>query len=189
MIGQQRNRLAALGIGVWIPREVVCQKNTAPSLWRDQLIDDVSESTELTFEVAPILEDIPATSAHTPPITEIEVLHQTKVVTEPIAKAALVEKEQIVITAQIQSFELQMYVLENCAILLESSQLSDAQSQLWQNIQKARLGQYAELKWPFPLGCFSGKSGTLLVYSRFSGCNRNTKKDIVLRSIGFYSAF
>ena len=37
MIGQQRNRLAALGIDVWIPREVVCQKNTAPSLWRDQL--------------------------------------------------------------------------------------------------------------------------------------------------------
>ncbi len=55
MIGQQRNRLAALGIDVWIPREVVCQKNTAPSLWRDQLIDDVSESTERTFEVAPIL--------------------------------------------------------------------------------------------------------------------------------------
>ena len=108
MIGQQRNRLAALGIDVWIPREVVCQKNTAPSLWRDQLIDDVSKSTERTFEVAPILEDIPATSAQTPPIAEIEVSQQTKVVTEPIVKAALVEKEQIVITAQVQSFELQI---------------------------------------------------------------------------------
>lgn len=185
MIGQQRNRLAALGIDVWIPREVVCQKNTAPSLWRDQLIDDVSKSTERTFEVAPILEDIPATSAHTPPITEIEVSQQTKVVTEPIVKAALDEKEQIVITAQVQSFELQMYVLENCAILLETSQLSDAQSQLWQNIQKARLGQYAELKWPFPLAAFQESRGLSSYIQGFLDATATQKKILCLGQLDF----
>lgn len=185
MIGQQRNRLAALGIDVWIPREVVCQKNTAPSLWRDQLIDDFSESTELTFEVAPILEDIPATSAHTLPITETEVSQQTKVVTEPIVKAALDEKEQIVITAQVQSFELQMYVLENCAILLESSQLSDAQSQLWQNIQKARLGQYAELKWPFPLAAFQESRGLSSYIQGFLDATATQKKILCLGQLDF----
>lgn len=185
MIGQQRNRLAALGIDVWIPREVVCQKNTAPSLWRDQLIDDVSESTERTFEVAPILEDIPATSAHTPPITEIEVSQQTKVVTEPIVKAALDEKEQIVITAQVRSFELQMYVLENCAILLETSQLSDAQSQLWQNIQKARLGQYAELKWPFPLAAFQESRGLSSYIQGFLDATATQKKILCLGQLDF----
>ena len=185
MIGQQRNRLAALGIDVWIPREVVCQKNTAPSLWRDQLIDDVSKSTERTFEVAPILEDIPATSAQTPPIAEIEVSQQTKVVTEPIVKAALVEKEQIVITAQVQSFELQMYVLENCAILLETSQLSDAQSQLWQNIQKARLGQYAELKWPFPLAAFQESRGLSSYIQGFLDATATQKKILCLGQLDF----
>lgn len=185
MIGQQRNRLAALGIDVWIPREVVCQKNTAPSLWRDQLIDDVSKSTERTFEVAPILEDIPATSAQTPPIAEIEVSQQTKVVTEPIVKAALDEKEQIVITAQVQSFELQMYVLENCAILLETSQLSDAQSQLWQNIQKARLGQYAELKWPFPLAAFQESRGLSSYIQGFLDATATQKKILCLGQLDF----
>ena len=185
MIGQQRNRLAALGIDVWIPREVVCQKNTAPSLWRDQLIDDVSKSTERTFEVAPILEDIPATSAQTPPIAEIEVSQQTKVVTEPIVKAALDEKEQIVITAQVQSFELQMYVLENCAILLETSQLSDAQSQLWQNIQKARLGQYAELKWPFPLAAFQESRGLSSYIQGFLDAIATQKKILCLGQLDF----
>ena len=185
MIGQQRNRLAALGIDVWIPREVVCQKNTAPSLWRDQLIDDVSKSTERTFEVAPILEDIPPTSAHTPPITEIEVSQQTKVVTEPIVKAALDEKEQIVITAQVRSFELQMYVLENCAILLETSQLSDAQSQLWQNIQKARLGQYAELKWPFPLAAFQESRGFSSYIQGFLDATATQKKILCLGQLDF----
>lgn len=46
MIGQQRNILAAMGIDVWIPRDVVCQKNTAPSLWRDQIIDQPTQYSE-----------------------------------------------------------------------------------------------------------------------------------------------
>jgi len=105
MIGQQRNILATLGIDVWIPREVVCQKNTAPNLWRDQVVDEVSQSTVLALDSALIVEEIPVTPVHTPPITEIEIPQQTKVVVEPVAKEAVVEKEQIVITAQIQALQ------------------------------------------------------------------------------------
>lgn len=84
-------------------------------------------SLQNAFEVKLILEDIPATSAHySPDQSKLKYRSKRKKATEPIVKAALDVKEQIVITAQVRSFELQMYVLENCAILLETSQLSDA---------------------------------------------------------------
>lgn len=185
MIGQQRNILATLGIDVWIPREVVCQKNTAPNLWRDQVVDEVSQSTVLAFDSAPIVQETPVTPVHTPPITEIEIPQQTQVVVESVAKEAVVEKEQIVITAQIQALELQMYVLDNCAILLESSQLNDAQQQLWQNIQKARLGQYAELKWPFPLAAFQESRGLSSYIQGFIDATATNKKILCLGQLDF----
>lgn len=185
MIGQQRNILATLGIDVWIPREVVCQKNTAPNLWRDQVVDEVSQSTVLALDSALIVEAIPVTPVHTPPITEIEIPQQTKVVVEPVAKEAVVEKEQIVITAQIQALELQMYILDNCAILLESSQLNDAEQQLWQNIQKARLGQYAELKWPFPLAAFQESRGLSSYIQGFIDATATNKKILCLGQLDF----
>lgn len=185
MIGQQRNILATLGIDVWIPREVVCQKNTALNLWRDQVVDEVSQSTVLALDSALIVEETPVTAVHTPPITEIEIPQQTKVVVEPVAKEAVVEKEQIVITAQIQALELQMYVLDNCAILLESSQLNDAEQQLWQNIQKARLGQYAELKWPFPLAAFQESRGLSSYIQGFIDATATNKKILCLGQLDF----
>ncbi|MGE8643986.1 hypothetical protein [Acinetobacter vivianii] len=184
MIGQQRNVLATLGIDVWIPREVVCQKNTAPSLWRDQLIEEVQQAPVLTFETAPVAQEIQVTP-QTAPVTEIERPQQARVVAEAVVKEAVVEKEQIVITAQIPSFELQMYILENCAILLESSQLNDAQRQLWQNIQKAKLGQYAELKWPFPLAAFQESRGLSSYIQGFLDATATSKKILCLGQLDF----
>ncbi|MGN5765046.1 hypothetical protein ACNQO6_11940 [Acinetobacter calcoaceticus] len=185
MIGQQRNILATLGIDVWIPKEVVCQKNTAPSLWRDQVVEDIQPDSSLVFETAPIAQNIPVPPVQTTSITEIERPQQTKVVAEPVVKEAVIEKEQIVITAQIQAFELQMYVLENCAILLESSQLNDAQRQLWQNIQKAKLGQYAELKWPFPLAAFQESRGLSSYIQGFLDATATSKKILCLGQLDF----
>jgi len=184
MIGQQRNVLATLGIDVWIPREVVCQKNTAPSLWRDQVVEEVQQAPVLTFETAPVVQEIQVTP-QTAPVTEIERPQQAKVVAEAVVKEAVVEKEQIVITAQIPAFELQMYVLDNCAILLESSQLNDAQRQLWQNIQKARLGQYAELKWPFPLAAFQESRGLSSYIQGFLDATATSKKILCLGQLDF----
>lgn len=76
----------------------------------------------------------------------------------------------------MQAFELQMYVLENTAILVESSQLNDEQRQLWRNIQKAKLGQYAELKWPFPLAGFQESRGLSSYIQGFLDASANNKK-------------
>ncbi|MDR7016638.1 hypothetical protein [Acinetobacter sp. 3657] len=185
MIGQQRNILATLGIDVWIPREVVCQKNTAPNLWRDQVVEETPQSPVLTFDTAPISENTQVEPVATPPIIETDAPQATEVVVNPIEKDVVVEKEQVVITTQVQAFELQMYVLESCAILLESSQLSDAQRQLWQNIQKARLGQYAELKWPFPLAAFQENRGLSSYIQGFLDATATNKKILCLGHLDF----
>lgn len=185
MIGQQRNILASLGIDVWIPREVVCQKNTASSQWRDQVLEELQQVPAPVFEPAPVVQDVEVKAVQTALVTEIERPQQAEVVAEPVVKEAVVEKEQIVVSTQIQAFELQMYVLENCAILLESSQLNDAQRQLWQNIQKARLGQYAELKWPFPLAAFQESRGLSSYIQGFLDATATGKKILCLGQLDF----
>lgn len=185
MIGQQRNILASLGIDVWISREAVCQKNTASSLWRDQVLEELQQVPAPVFEPAPMVQDIEVKAVQTALVTEIERPQQAEVVAEPVVKEAVVEKEQIVVSTQIQAFELQMYVLENCAILLESSQLNDAQRQLWQNIQKARLGQYAELKWPFPLAAFQESRGLSSYIQGFLDATATGKKILCLGQLDF----
>ncbi|MFV5263785.1 hypothetical protein ACMUMS_09470 [Acinetobacter courvalinii] len=185
MIGQQRNILASLGIDVWIPREAVCQKNTASSLWRDQVLEELQQAPARVFEPAPVVQDVEVKAVQTALVTEIERPQQAEVVAEPVVKEAVVEKEQIVVSTQIQAFELQMYVLESCAILLESSQLNDAQRQLWQNIQKARLGQYAELKWPFPLAAFQESRGLSSYIQGFLDATATGKKILCLGQLDF----
>ncbi|MBJ9956017.1 hypothetical protein [Acinetobacter courvalinii] len=185
MIGQQRNILASLGIDVWIPREVVCQKNTASSQWRDQVLEELQQVPAPVFEPAPVVQDVEVKAVQTALVTEIERPQQVEVVAEPVVKEAVVEKEQIVVSTQIQAFELQMYVLENCAILLESSQLNDAQRQLWQNTQKARLGQYAELKWPFPLAAFQESRGLSSYIQGFLDATATGKKILCLGQLDF----
>lgn len=62
----------------------------------------------------------------TQPAIVRESSQQVELDEKPVVKDSVIEKEQIVITAPVQAFELQMYVLENCALLVESSQLNDA---------------------------------------------------------------
>ena len=137
MIGRQRNILATLGIDVWIPREVVCEKNIAPSLWRDQEAEQI-QSLPIQFET-PVQNKPELQIKHEPvqPITMVEPRNNAEIIVAPQAVELIRGKEQVVVTTQVQSFELQMYILENCAILVESSRFNEAQQQLWQNIQKA----------------------------------------------------
>ncbi|UTO18531.1 hypothetical protein NGC85_11325 [Acinetobacter sp. Z1] len=187
MIGQQRNILATLGVDVWIPRDIVCQKNTVSALWRDQNIEQNTQPSSIQFDskVSQNITEIKV-EQQSVVIKEVEPLQQQQTaVVQPITKQSLIEKEQIVITAQIQSFELQMYVLDNCAILLESSQLNDAQRMLWQNIQKAKLGQYAELKWPFPLAAFQESRGLSSYIQGFLDATATSKKILCLGQLDF----
>ena len=179
MIGRQRNILATLGIDVWIPREVVCEKNIAPSLWRDQEAEQI-QSLPIQFETLAQYKPEPVQ-----PITVVEPLDSVEIIVAPQAVELIRGKEQVVVTTQVQSFELQMYILENCAILVESSRFNEAQQQLWQNIQKAKMGQYAELKWPFPLADFQESRGLPSYIQGFLDAAAMNKKILCLGHLDF----
>ena len=179
MIGRQRNILATLGIDVWIPREVVCKKNIAPSLWRDQEAEQI-QSLPIQFETLAQYKPEPVQ-----PITVVEPLDSVEIIVAPQAVELIRGKEQVVVTTQVQSFELQMYILENCAILVESSRFNEAQQQLWQNIQKAKMGQYAELKWPFPLADFQESRGLPSYIQGFLDAAAMNKKILCLGHLDF----
>ena len=185
MIGRQRNILATMGIDVWIPREVVCEKNTAPSLWRDQATEEI-QSLPIHFET-PEQNKLELQIKHEPvqPITVVEPLDSVEIIVAPQAVELIRGKEQVVVTTQVQSFELQMYILENCAILVESSRFNEAQQQLWQNIQKAKMGQYAELKWPFPLADFQESRGLPSYIQGFLDAAAMNKKILCLGHLDF----
>ncbi|MGB5887852.1 MAG: hypothetical protein WBG77_14205 [Acinetobacter venetianus] len=184
MIGQQRNVLAALGIDVWIPRDVVCQKNTASSIWRDQAVEETPQIPQMSFETETLKSEIQTNEVQPQKIKQAES-PQVEITEQASVQKAISEKEQVVVSASVQAFELQMYVLENTAILVESSQLNDEQRQLWRNIQKAKLGQYAELKWPFPLAGFQESRGLSSYIQGFLDASANNKKILCLGQLDF----
>ncbi|QNH50290.1 hypothetical protein HWI77_11180 [Acinetobacter venetianus] len=184
MIGQQRNVLAALGIDVWIPRDVVCQENTASSIWRDQVIEETQQIPQMSFETETLKPEIQANEVQPQKIKQAES-PQVEITEQAPVQKVISEKEQVVVSTSVQAFELQMYVLENSAILVESSQLNDEQRQLWRNIQKAKLGQYAELKWPFPLAGFQESRGLSSYIQGFLDASVNNKKILCLGQLDF----
>ncbi|KXZ70278.1 hypothetical protein [Acinetobacter venetianus] len=184
MIGQQRNVLAAIGIDVWIPRDVVCQKNTASSIWRDQAVEETQQIPQMSFETETLKPEIQTNEVQSQKIKQAES-PQVEIAEQAPVQKAISEKEQVVVSASVQAFELQMYVLENSAILVESSQLNDEQRQLWRNIQKAKLGQYAELKWPFPLAGFQESRGLSSYIQGFLDASANNKKILCLGQLDF----
>ena len=189
MMGQQRHRLASLGIDVWIPKAAPCQKNTASSLWRDQIVvDEIVPSITLSFEVLPSVQAAQANSTPEPQprgveSAAVELKQQMAIQSVNIEQQS--SAPQAINHPNMQGFELQMYVLENCAILIESSQLSTAQQQLWRNIQQAKAGQYAELKWPFPLLEFQESRGLLSYIQGFLNATAIHKKIICLGQFDF----
>lgn len=184
MIGQQRNILAAIGIDIWIPKDVVCEKNTTAHLWRDQVVDNHTPIEEISFASDLAEAHDLEQSTISEPIVEVQSQPQ-EITPKPIIREATTAKPQIVVEGSVQSFELQMYVLENCSILVESSQLNAEQQQLWQNIQKAKLGYYAELKWPFPLAEFQDSRGLPSYIQGFLDATSNNKKILCLGKLEF----
>jgi len=156
MIGQQRNILATLGIDLWIPKTQACQKNNAQSLWRDHVVEEPEaiifpsvEPVVLEQPPKPQITDIPKVE----PVIEVPVSVQ-------VQPAVIAPNNEVQIPViKIASFELQAFSLEKCVIFLDVTNLNEEEKQLWTNIQKAKIGQYAELKWPFPLATYQDQRG------------------------------
>ena len=149
MMGHQRDILATMGIDIWIPRAVTrVQHSSTSSLWRDQARPEV-------------INELPLVQTETPLASEAKVQNIDDVLTQfvEIEQEQLQQHVKLAVPAEIQqqqpiqidAFELQAVCLASCLIVVDASQLSEKQAELWVNIQQAIPSEYHELKWPFPL--------------------------------------
>ena len=60
---------------------------------------------------------------------------------------------------QIAPFQLQAFGLPDCVIVVDATEMTAEQQQLWNNIQQALQAEYYELQWPFPLLNFQDSRG------------------------------
>ena len=156
MIGHQRDILATLGIDIWIPKDVACQNMPSSSIWRDQaapeyLTEIVIAKSQPEIPIVPQIEQ--------PKVLErIEALITPSVIQEvPTEVAPLAIEERPAL--QITPFQLQAFGLPDCVIVVDATEMTAEQQQLWNNIQQALQAEYYELQWPFPLLNFQDSRG------------------------------
>lgn len=150
MMGHQRDILATMGIDIWIPQHAArLQQSPSSTLWRDQALPEPLPELPQTVLASPELV--------TPQKQDIAVELTQFIEVEPEQNRA----EQLIApqppelqpepAIQIAAFAIQAISLTSCTILLDTSSLTEAQAELWLNIQQAIPAEFAELKWPFPL--------------------------------------
>lgn len=182
MIGHQREVLASLGIDLWVPDFLPSQQNVATSIWRDQ------SATEIISESVRPQSQPKAKSIPEHPLVQNKLPHPAppaEIATHPIEQETVTAlKDEIVREAiHVEAFQLQAVALEHCALVLEATQLSLEQQQLWQNIVQALPAQKYALNWPFPLLNFQDGRGVQSYIQGFIDGLSQGKTVITLGSI------
>lgn len=182
MIGHQREVLASLGIDLWVPAFLPSQQNATTSIWRDQ------STTEIISEIVRPQSQPEAKSIPEHPSVKNKLPHPAppvEIATQPIEQEVVTAlKEEIVREAiHVEAFQLQAVALERCALVIEATQLSLEQQQLWQNIVQALPAQKYALNWPFPLLNFQDGRGVQSYIQGFIDGLSQGKTVIALGSI------
>lgn len=161
MIGHQRDILATLGIDIWVPKEVLCQNLSAPSIWRDQSVAEVYSSeiiVEQNHSAIPLIATIAPV-----PLEPLDHLKAEKTATASVSQEQPSDQVTLEIETlplvQIAPFQLQALGLPHCVIVADVTEISTEQQQLWHNLQQAFQSDYYELQWPFPLINFQDGRG------------------------------
>jgi hypothetical protein len=144
MIGHQRDILATLGIDIWIPRAEPCQSHQ-PALWRDQSQPEVLSEIilpELKAETLVIERSVVSEPVEVP--APVVVTPTMEIQSQPEPEHELRE------IVEVAPFSMQALGLAHCIIIIDATSLTEDQQLLWSNIQRAMLGEFAELNWPFP---------------------------------------
>lgn len=193
MVRQQRHILAAMGVDVWIPRNLSCQKKQPYTIWRDQsenitTFEQPQQSDaaiqKKTVEPKSLLKH-DEQSSQKPKLIAKQVIEQTQPKSEPIQSQQIVQS--FTATQTDLSFVLEAYRLNHVILLVESSQLTPEQRQLWQNIQAAISGSYSELAWPLPLESFRDPRGVHVFVQGFIDYQLQERSILTLGNIEFFS--
>ncbi len=160
--------------------------------WRDQIRpEDQVAVAVANQQVLAASQAKPELIKHIEPIAQLKDRQPTSAVVE-IAQstletpASILPKDQTVVVMQ-QAFTLEAYCLDQVIIVVESSQLSKQQRQLWTNIQSSVSGYYHELKWPLPLENFRDGRGVHAYIQGFLDALALDKRILILGQLDFIS--
>ncbi|OTG66009.1 hypothetical protein [Acinetobacter silvestris] len=177
-VEHQRSVLAALGIDIWMPKSGVQARSYQNTLYRDVVMPEalpVVVVPEINFQAAIPLATMPDQQVMRQAdvtILRVDENSQPSNTIRPLQNIKETAKElkndiELSTLLKIDAFELQAYCLEHCVLVINATQLSAEQLQLWRNIRTAKIGTYAELKWPFPLLQFQDARGAYLYIQGF----------------------
>ncbi|WP_425918601.1 hypothetical protein [Acinetobacter sp. TSRC1-2] len=158
MIGHQRDILATLGIDIWVPKGAACQNMPSSSIWRDQeaapeyLTEIMVAKTQSSIELAPKAEQLKT-------LDRIEQLSMPAIAVKEVQAEVVPRIVEERPALPIAAFQLQTFGLPHCIIVIDATELTAEQQQLWNNIQQALHAEYYELQWPFPLINFQDGRG------------------------------
>lgn len=190
----QRSLMAAMGIDLWIPRSDVQTRPYQNNLYRD--IASLEQASVVEFDLSHIQQNqsvqqlAKADLIHTEKASEIQPTEVSLLknniqrtqqketsATEQISKKIDYQTEPSI---QLDPFEIQAFCIASCVILVDCTQLSAEQLKLWLNIQHAIVGQYYELKWPFPMLQLQDGKGANIYIQGFIDALKNERKVISL---------
>ncbi|OTG83149.1 hypothetical protein B9T27_07435 [Acinetobacter sp. ANC 4648] len=192
-VEHQRSILAVLGIDIWVPKINVQAQKYQNTLYRDVAMPGVViEETNFQAGTPPvaisnqqIIQPAEVALLRSDENSRHSNIQRQPQQIEPVVEAVPALKNDIENSAplKIEIFELQAYCLEQCVMIIDATQLSTEQSQLWNNIQAAKIGKYAELKWPFPLSQFQDGRGASLYIQGFLDALTQDKQVLALGEI------
>ena len=190
----QRSLMAAMGIDLWIPRSDVQTRPYQNNLYRD--IASLEQASVVEFDLSHIQQNqsvqqlAKADLIHTEKASEIQPTEVSLLknniqrtqqketsATEQISKKIDYQTEPSI---QLDPFEIQAFCIASCVILVDCTQLSAVQLKLWLNIQHAIVGQYYELKWPFPMLQLQDGKGANIYIQGFIDALKNERQVISL---------
>ena len=147
----QRSILATLGIDVWIPQVGVHVESYIPQNYRDVATVEQAIVTSLEFAIPQkIIPTQPPIQAK--PVAIQQNIEKTDIQSTQVKKLIVSQSiEPLAPNLQIDAFDVQLYALEHCVLLLDATDLNDEQRELSRNIQESMQGREATLHWPFPL--------------------------------------
>lgn len=191
----QRSILAVMGIDLWISKVDVQTRHYQSALYRDiepshPVIHQPIEFKDLSS--TPIDTDLAKKTSilttEKTQISEVTLLKRNPATqqTEEVSTSQHIQQQTHFETESVlvlPPFEIQAFAIENCLLLVETTDLNAEHLTLWNNIQRAVSGHAYELKWPFPLPQYQDGRGVNLYIQGFLDALRAERKVISLGQI------
>ena len=193
----QRSILATMGIELWIPKVDVQTRHYENALYRDiaQVERDIAVVPELnthsTQSDAKLenqnVQPSQIEKAHQPEVSLLKRNPETQQTEEISAPEQIQQQTNFIVepALPIAPFEIQAYCIESCVIFVDCTQISADQLTLWGNIQQALVGQFYDLKWPFPMVQLQDGRGAAMYIQGFVDALRQERKVISLGQLPY----